>query len=220
VRRLGADRQRLCGDEFADVTQDFDRAEQILTDGGWARNGDGVWEKDGTPLVIEWNTVAGNRRREDVQALVQEQVAEFGIQFTINNLDAGELFQNRLPTLDFGMGLYAQIASPDPSVTTLYDRDNIPTEANGFSGQNNMAWDSETVTELVRQSDRQLDHAERLATIGEIGEQVRIDVPWIPLYQLPNLTAWRSDQLGGPIGDWTASTYGGFSNMYDWFLLG
>ena len=209
-----------CGDGFADVVQDFDRAEQILTDAGWARNGDGVWEKDGTPLVIEWNTVAGNRRREDVQALVQEQVAEFGIRFEINNLDAGELFQNRLPTLDFGMGLYAQVASPDPSVTTIYDRANIPSEENGFSGQNNIAWDSERVSELVLLSDQQLDPTERLATIREIGAEARADMAWIPLYQLPNLTAWRSDQLGGPIGDWTASTYGGFSNMYDWFLLG
>ena len=209
-----------CGDEFADVTQDFDRAEQILTDAGWARNAEGVWEKDGTPLVIEWNTVAGNRRREDVQALVQEQVADFGIRFEINNFDAGELFQNRLPTLDFGMGLYAQVASPDPSVTTLYDRANIPSEENGFSGQNNLAWDSETVTELVRLSDRQLVQEERLETVRRIGEEVRADVAWIPLYQLPNLTAWRADQLGGPIGEWTASSYGGFSNMFDWYLLG
>lgn len=209
-----------CGDAFADVVQDVDRAEQVLTDAGWARNADGVWQKDGTPLVIEWNTVAGNRRREDVQALVQEQVADFGIRFEINNLDAGELFQNRLPTLDFGMGLYAQVASPDPSVTTIYDRANIPSEENGFSGQNNIAWDSERVTELARLSDRQLDPGERLATIREIGAEVRADMAWIPLYQLPNLTAWRSDQLAGPIGEWTASTYGGFSNMFDWYLLG
>ena len=176
--------------------------------------------QDDTPLVIEWNTVAGNKRREDVQALVQEQVADFGIRFDINNLDAGELFQNRLPTLDFGMGLYAQVASPDPSVTTIYDRDQIPSEANAFSGQNNIAWDNERVTELARLSDRQLDPDERLATIREIGATVRADMAWIPLYQLPNLTAWRSDRLDGPIGEFTASTYGGFSNMYDWFLKG
>lgn len=208
-----------CGDEFADVTQDLDRAARILTDAGWARNGEGVWEKDGTPLVIEWNTVAGNKRREDVQALVQEQVREFGIRFEINNFDAGELFQNRLPTLDFGMGLYAQVASPDPSVTTIYDRNQIPSEANDFSGQNNIAWDSEQVTELTLLADRQLDPAERLATIREIGAAARADMAWIPLYQLPNLTAWRTDQIDGPIGDWTASTYGGFANMYDWFVI-
>ncbi len=208
-----------CGDDFADVTQDVDRAAQILTEAGWARNDDGVWERDGTPLVIVWNTVAGNTRREDVQALVQEQVAGFGIRFEIENYDAGELFQNRLPTLDFGMGLYAQVASPDPSVTTLYDRSQIPSDENGFSGQNSMAWDSETVTDLVRLSDRQLDPAERLETIRAIGAEVRADMAWIPLYQLPNLTAWRSDQLGGPIGDWTSSTYGGFSNMYDWYVV-
>jgi peptide/nickel transport system substrate-binding protein len=209
-----------CGDDFADVMQDFDRAEQILLDDGWSRNDDGVWEKDGTPLEIEWNTVAGNRRREDVQALVQEQVADFGIRFVINNLDAGELFQNRLPQLEFGMGLYAQVASPDPSVTTIYDRDQIPSEANGYAGQNSIAWDDDELTELVRLSDRQLDVDERRATIAEIGALVRRDIAWIPLYQLPNMTAWRSDRLGGPIGDYTASSYGGFANMYDWFLLG
>lgn len=209
-----------CGDEFADLEQDFDRAEQILLDDGWARNGDGVWEKDGTPFVIEWNTVAGNKRREDVQALVQEQVREFGIRFVINNLDAGELFQNRLPQLEFGMGLYAQVTSPDPSVTTIYDRDQIPSEANGGAGQNNLAWDNQEVTDLVRLSDQQLDVDERLATIHRIGEIVREDMAWIPLYQLPNMTAWRSDQIGGPIGDFTASSYGGFANMYDWFVLG
>ena len=208
-----------CNDDFADVVQDFDRAAQILTDAGWARNGDGVWEKDGTELVIEWNTVAGNKRREDVQALVQEQVREFGIRFDINNLDAAELFQNRLPTLNFGMGLYAQVASPDPSTTTLYDREQIPTPENNFSGQNSIAWDNATVTELAKQSDRQLDPAERLATIHEIGAQARADMAWIPLYQLPNLTAWRTDQIGGPIGPWTSSAYGGFSNMYDWFVV-
>ncbi|MFK8025318.1 MAG: ABC transporter substrate-binding protein [Ilumatobacter sp.] len=208
-----------CGDDFADVVQDFDRAEQILLDDGWARNGDGVWEKDGTPFEIEWNTVAGNRRREDVQALVQEQVREFGIRFEINNLDAGELFQNRLPALEFGMGLYAQVASPDPSVTTIYDRDQIPSDANGGAGQNSIAWDNQEVTDLARLSDRQLDVSERQETISQIGALVREDMAWIPLYQLPNLTAWRSDQLDGPIGDFTASSYGGFANMYDWFLV-
>lgn len=209
-----------CGEEFADVVQDFDRAEQVLVDDGWERNANGVWEKDGTPLEIEWNTVAGNRRREDVQALVQEQVSDFGIRFVINNLDAGELFQNRLPQLEFGMGLYAQVASPDPSVTTIYDRDQIPSEANGNAGQNNIAWDSEQVTELARRSDQELDQDERLATIREIGATVREEMAWIPLYQLPNMTAWRSDQIDGPIGDYTASSYGGFANMYDWFLVG
>jgi peptide/nickel transport system substrate-binding protein len=208
-----------CDDAFADVVQDFDRAEQILLDDGWARNDDGVWEKEGTIFEIEWNTVAGNRRREDVQALVQEQVSDFGIRFVINNLDAGELFQNRLPQLEFGMGLYAQVTSPDPSVTTIYDRDQIPSDANGGAGQNNIAWDNEQVTELARLSDRQLDVAERQETIHEIGALVREDMAWIPLYQLPNLTGWRSDQIGGPIGDFTASSYGGFANMYDWFLL-
>ena len=36
--------------------------------------------------------------------------------------DPDTLFQTRLPQLDTEIGLYAQTASPDPSVTTIIER--------------------------------------------------------------------------------------------------
>ncbi len=47
------------------------------------------------------------------------------------------------------IGLYAQVASPDPSVTTIFDCSNIPTEANGFAGQNNTGWCNEEASALM-----------------------------------------------------------------------
>ncbi len=79
--------------------------------------------------------MAGNKRREDVQALVTEMTTPFGIGWEIINYDAGELFQHRLPAMNSGpLVLYAAETIPDPSVSRMYDMDGIPSEANGFSG--------------------------------------------------------------------------------------
>jgi len=213
------------GTDFAGYTQDFDKVEEILTADGWTR-GDTCWEKDGRELDIEWNTVAGNQRREDVQALVQQMTAPAGICWTIQNYDAGELFQNRLPQLTFNLGLWAQASSPDPSQVALYKIDDIPTEANGYSGQNYTAWDNDPdgehlrLSELVVEADRTIDPVKRLDLLNQAGDIVAEHVVWIPLYTLPNITAWRTDLIEGPIGLFGPNTYGTFANMYDWSLTG
>ena len=115
-----------CADDFARYSQDMDAVERLLTADGWTRpDPDGLWvNEEGVELVLQWNTVAGNKRREDVQALVAEMTSPFGIGFQIINYDAGELFQNRLPVMNFGpVALFANSTTPDPTVSTIYDID-------------------------------------------------------------------------------------------------
>ena len=45
--------------------------------------------------------------------------------------------------------------------------------------------------------------------VRELGVLLAEDVPWIPLYVLPNLIAWNPEVLDGP-GGWVSSVYGGF----------
>ena len=211
-----------CGDDFARYIQDAAKVAELLTAGGWTRpDPDGLWvNPDGTEFILQWNTVAGNKRREDVQALVVEMTAPFGIGWEIINYDAGELFQNRLPVMNFGpVALYASNTSPDPSVTSHYDIDGIPSEANGFSGQNFMAYASIEASDLAAAIDREVDAAARLALVRQLSEILATDVPWIPLYLLPNLLAWNSTLVEGP-GKWTFSVYGGFKDIYDWTVAG
>ena len=208
--------------DFEKYTQDEAMVTQLLEADGWTRpDPNGLWQKDGQDLVLQWNTVAGNARREDVQALVVEMTRPLGIGWEIQNYDAGELFENRLPQLNFGpVALYANSTSPDPSIATLYDRANIPSEANEFSGQNSMAWDSQEATDLSLAIDREIDADARLELVHELGDLTAEDVPWIPLYLLPNLTVWRTDMLTGPVGDYAFHAYSGFANMYDWQRVG
>ncbi len=216
-----------CQPDFAGYTQDLDMARSLLEGDGWTRaEGDTCYSKDGRELIIEWNTVAGNQRREDVQAVVQQMTAPVGICFDIQNFDAGELFQNRLPFMLHDMALYAQAGSSDPSAAVLYDLgpNGIPTEENGWAGQNYTAWDNhpdaQTLSDLVNEADTIVDPAERLKLLNEAGMIVAEHVVWIPLYTLNNVTAWRTDRIEGPIGLWGATSYSTFKNMYDWSLVG
>ncbi len=210
-----------CDDtDYAQYDQDFDKAAELLTEAGYTRDGDSFWQKDGEDLVIGWNTVAGNKRREDVQALVVEMTKPGGIGWAIENYDAGELFENRLPVLNFGpIALFANSTSPDPSVAGLYDIEGIPSPDDP-TGQNYTAYRNQTASDLGFEIDRTVDPAARLELVRELGDILAVDVPWIPLYLLPNLLVWRTDLIEGPIADAAFSAYGGFTNMYDWSLVG
>ena len=211
-----------CADDFAHYRQDPAKVTELLTAEGWTRpDPDGLWvNADGVELVLQWNTVAGNKRREDVQALVSEMTRPFGIGWEIINYDAGELFQNRLPVMNFGpVALFANSTTPDPTVSPLYDMDSIPTEENGFSGQNFTAYASQQATDLAFAIDAEIDEAARLRIVHELGALLAEDVPWIPLYVLPNLLAWNPEVLDGP-GGWVSSVYGGFYDIYDWTVIG
>jgi peptide/nickel transport system substrate-binding protein len=204
--------------DFADISFDPEQVDAILTEAGWAKGADGIYAKDGQPLAMTWQTVAGNARREAIQALVIPQLQEMGIQLTADNSDPDTLFQVRLPNLDTEIALYAQVASPDPSVTSIFACENIPSEANEFSGQNNTAWCNEEATELMHESDRSPIPEERVELIHQIGDLVREDAVWMPFYQLPLITAWDTSLVDGPVGEYTSSSYSGFSNIYDWFI--
>ncbi len=55
--------------------------------------------------------------------------------------------------------------------------------------------------------------------VHELGALLADDVPWIPLYVLPNLLAWNETVVSGP-GAYVSSRYGGFFDMYDWTVSG
>lgn len=202
--------------DFEDATFDPELVASTLEGDGWALGSDGIYEKDGQRLSITWQTVAGNARREAIQALVIPAVAELGIELVPQNQDADTLFQISLPQLQTEIGLYAQVASPDPSVTTIFACENIPSEANGFAGQNNVGWCNEEASDLMAESDRTPAEDERLEIINQVGDLIREDAVWLPFYQLPLITAWDTAQVEGPVGEYTDSPLSGLYNIYDW----
>jgi hypothetical protein len=70
----------------------------------------------------------------------------------------------------------------------------------------------------MKESDKTIDHAQRLDMIRQINKLERQDLPWLPMIAKPLILTWHDDRLAGPIGDYATSSYSGFFNMYDWSL--
>jgi peptide/nickel transport system substrate-binding protein len=207
-----------CGNDFSDISYQPDKVKSLLEGSGWAKGSDGIYAKGGKRYSVQFNTTAGNKIREDTQALLKEKAKAAGIELVIKDFPPTQLFEDKLPKRDFTLAEYAQVASPDPSVTAILAADQIPSAANGNSGQNFLGWKNAQATALMKESDKTVDHAKRRDMILQINKLERQDLPWLPMFQKPLILAWHDDRLTGPIGEYAASSYSGFFNMYDWSL--
>ncbi|OAB47556.1 ABC transporter substrate-binding protein [Paenibacillus antarcticus] len=62
------------------IKPDVDKANQLLDELGWARGADGIREKDGKKLTIQYVDGSPNReKRNDIAAIVQQQLKPLGI---------------------------------------------------------------------------------------------------------------------------------------------
>jgi ABC-type transport system substrate-binding protein len=212
-----------CHPDFAQFTYQPDKAMQILESDGYDCSGvasGGFCQKNGQDLTVSYLSTAGNDRRADTAALLKEKYKAAGINLDVKFIDPTALFSNNLPKGDFQLTEYALGGSPDPTVTTLYACDQQPTPQNGYSGQNQDHWCNQAATKLMYQSDAELDPTKRNAEIAKIGQYVAQDFVGIPMYILPDVSAWRTDKIAGPIGVYNSSGYGLYYNMNKWYTVG
>jgi len=190
-------------------------ADKILTDAGWAKGSDGMWAKGGTSPQIHWIINSGNTRRESTQALMIPELKKAGFNIMADNCDAACYFQQRLPALKYDMAMYINTAAPDPSVTSIMSCTQVPAPANNNQGQNSAGWCDQAASDNMAKSDATIDEKARADLIHKIGKALATDAVMLPLYQFPNVAAWRTDQVGGPV-DMDAANFMGFQNINQW----
>lgn len=201
---------------FADSFNKADEAAKLLTDNGWAKNGSGLWAKDGNVPKLRWMINSGNKRREDAQALMIPKMRAAGFDVAPDNCDAACVFQQRSPAGDYDIAMYISTAQPDPSVTATAHCDQIPSQANNNKGQNTIYWCNEEASKLMVESDQEIDEAKRAPIIHEIDKLMAEDAISVPLFQFPNIAAVRTDKVtGDTLAE--AANYRAFAkNMYTW----
>ncbi len=192
-------------------------AEKLLTDAGWAKGGDGYWAKDGAAAPeIRWVVNAGNARRESTQAYLIPLLQQAGFNVVADNCDADCVFQQRLPTLDYDMGMFIQTPSPDPTfLTPLYTCDQIPSEANGQKGGNQSGWCNQEASDALHEADVTTDEKARTDLIQKALKLQATDHVLLPLFTFPKTSVWRTDKVGGPVPDETKN-FRGFNNFPLW----
>lgn len=197
--------------QFVD-SYDPEGAAALLEGEGWTRNSAGMWEKDGVVPEIKWMVNTPNPRREAAQALMIPEFAEAGFNVVADNGDAATVFQQRLPAGDYDLAMYINTASPDPTVTSIMSCDQVPSAENNNQGQNSVFWCNEEASALMAQSDAEIDEAARAELIHQIGQYLVDDHVMLPLFQFPNIAAWRNDRIEGDAPAADAANYRAFNN--------
>ncbi|TMK78237.1 MAG: hypothetical protein E6G47_10060, partial [Actinobacteria bacterium] len=205
------------GTPYAQFHFDANKVSEVLTADGWAKDSAGFWAKGGKELAFTYDTTTKDRRIA-TQALLKEKFAEAGFKVTLKVDDATLLFETKLPKGDFQIADFAEGGSVDPSPTSNFACKNIPTAANGYAGANDFHYCNPAADALMTQSDSELDVTKRAQELQQAYALMAADfMPGVPLYTLPQITAWRSDKIAGPVGTWNNTFYSGFWNIDEWY---
>jgi peptide/nickel transport system substrate-binding protein len=188
-------------DAFANYKLDLSKVNELMGKAGFTKGSDGIWAKGGKKAAFAVNTTAGNKRRELTEQVLQQQLKTAGFDMTIQNMKAGDLFGDALPKGDYTFAIYAQnLTAIAPGLCTLFCSSNIPTAANGNSGQN---WTRSSVPEadpLLQKVDSSLNDNERMTAGKQADDILATNVVSLPLDPLPDILIWNKKVLG-PVQD-------------------
>ncbi len=172
---------------------DPEAAKKLLDEAGWIdSNGDGVREKDGVDLVLTYGTTI-QELRQDVQAVIQQDLAKVGIKVELMSYDGDVFFasydQNG-PAAKGEIDLMEWMDSPsfpDPDYYYWLCSE-IPTD-DYPAGANWQYYCDEELDALFKLEATQVDPNERQKTFAKINKIFYDKVIWIGLWQNPDIWA-------------------------------
>lgn len=159
-------------------------AGRLLEEAGWKLNTtDGFRYKDGKKMTFSFMTTAGNKTRETVQTFLQSQWKDVGIEIVIKNEPAKVFFGETTKKRKFpAMAMYAWTSSPESNPRSTLHSTAVPSEKNGWSGQNNMNWKNAGVDAAIEKLDTEFDGKKRIELAHQMMKAYTDEVPVIPLY--------------------------------------
>lgn len=159
-------------------------ANRLLDAAGWKRAADGVRRNArGDRLALEFRTTAGNRTRELVQQVFQDQWKRAGVAVRIRNEPARVFFGETLAHRKFGaLALFASINSPENVPRASLHSSEIPAATNGFAGQNYTGFRNPQADRLLGAIEEELDGAKRKKLWRSLQELYVSELPTLPLF--------------------------------------
>jgi peptide/nickel transport system substrate-binding protein len=157
-------------------------AKKLLAEAGYKPGKDGILEKDGKPLTIRFMTSAGIKMVENIQAYVKDQLKSIGIQIEIKNEPPRVLLSTTLEKLNYGgIILYANVSNPEYNPKASMHSSGIPSEKNGWKGQNYSAWQNAKVDAATDALDLEFDNAKRKELAATILKEYTNELPFLTM---------------------------------------
>ncbi len=160
-----------------------EKAKELLAEDGWVMNEKtGILEKDGNPFSFELQYNTGNSRREQVAQVVQNNLAQVGIEVKPRGIDfAAWVEQNLTPGKYQAILLAWSLTTPDPDSETIFSSKYFPP-----AGQNMGWYVNEELDQLWVDGYSTTDIDERAEIYGRIGEIISKDLPYVFMYRYGN----------------------------------
>ena len=170
------------------------QAKQLLERAGWMTGPDGIRVKGGQRLSFECATTAGNKQREQIQQLLQQQWRQIGVEMKINNMPAAVLFGDFYRLSKFQTVLIGISMGPDPDHTFRLHSKYIPVK--GGKGRNAIAYENPEVDRLLEAGVREVDQERRKPIYYKLQEVLVTDLPHLPIYHYVTIFGTRSSVQG------------------------
>lgn len=171
-------------DQVKKYPYDPAQAAALLDAAGWTLGADKVrHDVAGKPLTFELMTTAGERVRELVQQVLQSQWKAIGADVRIKNEPARVLFGETISKRKFtGMALFAWLSSPENVPRTTLHSTMVPSEANGWAGQNYANNRNQEMDDLMDCMEIELDRGKREQMWHKLQAIYAEELPDLPLY--------------------------------------
>jgi len=175
--------------------RDVNAARELLIQAGWKLGDDGVFVRDGRKLAFSLAFPTGNKSREIVASVIGQQLKEVGITVELKPIDSKLFFDDVLKKRGFETALYAWVAGIDPNDENLWHSKKIPSQSNGYDGQNYPGWRNAEIDALTEQGIHTIDIQGRKQIYFRIQDIMVQERPVVPLYFRSNIDAVKSSVI-------------------------
>jgi peptide/nickel transport system substrate-binding protein len=171
---------------------DPERAAELLEEAGWILADDGYRYKDGARLPdVRFYIPADQPYRERIAQLFQADMQALGIAVDIVQVPEGQWYgpDNPRTRRAFDLIEFAWIPGLEPNGQVSYTCENIPSEDNGWRGQNFMGWCDSQASVALLGAAQQIDREQRTVLYQMAQERFTADIPSLPLFSQLELYA-------------------------------
>jgi peptide/nickel transport system substrate-binding protein len=162
---------------------DLAAAKKLLDEAGFSEIRNGVRQNaKGERLSIELAFASGNRMLDQIAQVIQSQLKQAGVELRLKAAPA-RIYFDALTKRDFdALAMYSWVSRPQNVPRTTLHSKEIPTAANGWSGQNYPGYANPEMDKALDAAERELDEGKRRGYFAAIQRLYADDLPVLPMY--------------------------------------
>lgn len=164
-----------------------DEARRLLDEAGYTVKDDSGLRSgsDGITITLQLMTTANNAVRQEVARRFADDMRAIGIGVDVFTLPSEEMFAPGGPLYlrQFELALFGWGAAPDPGGLSLWSCAGVPSESNGFTGENFAGWCFRDADRAIRTAVTTPDQVLRRDAYVQQQQLWTQELPVLPLFQ-------------------------------------